>query len=104
MSCGISVIYVGGRPSIRMTWTDIDDDLVDPATIQVKVLKPDMTTATYDYPSDASITNESTGVWLFHFPSGLDQSGTYWVYMVGSGGGADAAGEIKLMVHGSHVP
>lgn len=103
MSCGTSVIYVGGRPSVRMTFTDTDNELADPSAIQVKVLKPDQTTATYNTP-DGAIVNDYTGVWTFTFPAGLDQSGTYWVYMVGSGGGADAANEIKLTVHGSHVP
>lgn len=102
MSC-TSVIYVGGRPTVQMTFTDISDTLADPSSILVKVLKPDKTTATYNTP-DGAITNDSTGVWLFQFPVGLDQGGTYWVYMVGSGGGADAASEIKLTVHGSHVP
>ena len=103
MSCGLTTIYVGGRPSVRMTFTDVDDDLADPGSITVKVLKPDKTTATYTTP-DGTISQESAGVWVFQFPDGLDQGGTYWVYIVGSGGGADAAGEIKLTVHGSHVP
>lgn len=102
-ACGTNVIYVGGRPSVQMTFTDVDDQLADPGSILVKVLKPDMTTATYNTP-DGSISQDSTGVWVFQFPAGLDLSGTYWVYMVGSGGGADAASEIKLLVHGSHVP
>ena len=48
-------------------------------------------------------TQISTGVWRFYFPAALDLAGDYWVYSVGSGGGADVSLEIKITIHGTRV-
>lgn len=103
MSCSANAIYIGSRPTVRMTFTDTDDALVDPSDITVRVKSPSRIVTEYVSP-DATITQDSLGVWLFQFPDGLAEAGDYWIYILGSGGGADQAAEIKITVRGSHVP
>lgn len=103
MSCPPQKSVVGTRPRVRLTFWDENDDLADPSTITVKVKAPGGTTTTWTSP-DATITQESTGVWVFQFPAALTVAGDYWVYAVGSGGGADVASEIKFTLRGVHVP
>lgn len=86
-----------------MTFTDENDALSDPAVITVKVKAPGGTTTTWTSPN-AAITQDSTGIWLFQFPSALTAAGEYWFYAVGSGGGTDVASEIKFTLKGVHVP
>ena len=103
MSCPPEKSFVGSRPTVRMTFQDVNDDLADPSTIVVKVKNPAGTTTTWTSP-DAAISQEITGVWLFTFPAALTLAGDYWFYSVGSGGGADVAAEIKFTLKGVHVP
>lgn len=102
-SCSPAKPVVGTRPRVRLTFRDENDDLADPDDITVKVKAPGGATSSWVTP-DITITQESTGVWLFMFPSPLLVAGEYWLYAVGSGGGADAAREIKFTVSGVHVP
>ena len=90
-------LMVGDRPVVRGTFRDVDYELADPTSITVKVRQPDGTVTTYTTP-DASITQESTGVWDFTFPDAFDAAGDWYVYMVGTGAGADAAEQVKLSV------
>lgn len=103
MSCPPEKSYVGTRPRVRMTFWDENETLANPSSITVKVRAPGGTTTTWTTPN-ATITNESTGVWLFQFPAALTTAGEYWFYAVGSGGGADVAIEIKFVLKGVHVP
>lgn len=102
MPCPPDKNYVGTRPRVRMTFEDENGDLSDPSTIVVRVKDPSGTTTTWTSP-DATITNESTGIWIFEFPAALTAAGDYWFYAVGSGGGADVGSEIKFTLLGVHV-
>lgn len=101
-SCSTNTIYAGTRPVVEMTFRDSDDVLGDPTTITVRVLNPDGTVDEYQTPH-ATITQTATGIWEFQFPSALP-AGKHWVNVVGEGAGVDAARDILVQVHGSHVP
>lgn len=103
MSCPPEKSTVGTRPRVRLRFWDENDSLADPTSITVKVKNPGGTTTTWTTP-DATIIQESTGVWTFTFPAALTQAGDYWFYAVGSGGGADVADELKFTLRGVHVP
>lgn len=90
-------LMVGDRPVVRGTFRDVDGVLADPTSIEVRVRKPDGTTTIYTTP-DATIAQESPGIWAFTFPAALDAPGNWYVYMVGDGGGAEAANQAKLSV------
>lgn len=85
-----------------MTFRNSEDALANPTTITVRVLAPGGTITAYVSPH-ATISNPSTGVWEFQFPSALP-AGKYWVNVVGSGGGVDVGRDVLVEVHGSHVP
>jgi hypothetical protein len=96
-------IYVGTRPTVKLTFRDDDHELADPTAISIIVENPDLTTDDYATP-DATISTTGTGEWEFTFPAALDEPGTYWVYFIGSGNDIDVASEVKIEVRGVHVP
>lgn len=98
--CSPPKLYSGSRPTVEFTHWDIEDNLADPSTIEVRYGLQGGTVATVTHP-DAAITQESTGVWRFTFPTGL-AAGTYWVTIEASGGGNTITGQIKVVVHGLH--
>jgi hypothetical protein len=94
---------VGVRPAFELRFYDSDGDLVDPASITVRSKDPSGDITQWVSP-DATISQIGTGIWEFQYPAALTEAGRYWLYVVGSGGGADAASEISFTVRGSHVP
>lgn len=97
MSCSLDPPIIGDTPIIRATFRDDDNALADPATVTVKVRQPNGSTLTYTSP-DASITNPSTGVWKFTLPFAYNQAGEWTFYVVGAGGDAQAASQLKKKV------
>jgi hypothetical protein len=101
VSCSPEKLYVGAQPTIEITHLDIDGDLIDPTSIQVRYRRQGETVTTINHPN-AAIVNQSIGVWRFTFPAPLTQAGTYWVTVVASGGGNTATDQIKVVIHGTH--
>lgn len=94
--------YTGAQPTVQFTHWDIDGNLADPSAIEVRYgLQGDDTPVTITHP-DAAITQVSTGVWRFTFPTGL-AAGTWWVTIEASGGGNTEVDQIKVPVRGTHV-
>jgi hypothetical protein len=60
----------------QVTVRDDEGNVVDPPTLQLKVRNPAGTVTTYDYPDDAIIVNDSTGI--YHADVSLDTAGM-WV-------------------------
>jgi hypothetical protein len=94
---------MGARPKVTVSFYDEDDALADPSAVDFKVEAPDGTITPYTHPH-AAITNPSTGVWVFQFPSAIDAPGEWWVKATGSGGGADAVVEVSFVVARTHIP
>lgn len=97
MSCSPGPELIGDLPVITATFRDTANALADPSTVTVKVLKPSGTVTTYTSPT-AEIVNSSTGVWVFTMPTAYDEAGTWTFYVVGAGGDAQAASQIKRKV------
>lgn len=101
MSCGVSSVKKGTRPSVRVTFEDADGVLDDPSAVTVITRSPSGTQATYSTPHSA-ITNPSVGVWVFEFPAALTEVGKWWIYIAGTAG-IQASTEVSVEVSGSHV-
>lgn len=97
MSCSPGQELIGDVPIVTATFRDDENALANPATVTVKVRQPNGTTLTYTSP-DASITNPSTGVWKFTLPFAYNQAGEWAFYVVGAGGDAQAASQLKKKV------
>ena len=88
---------VGDVARLTGTFTDIDDDVIDPETVACKVRKPSGTITTYTY--DADITKSSTGI--YYIDVDITEPGRWWnrYYSTGTG---KAAGEQEFEVRESH--
>lgn len=75
--------------------------LADPDTMRVILRAPDGTQQSFTAP-DVTISNPSTGVWVFSSPV-LDQIGKWWVAFLGAGGDVNVTDEQSQEVCGLHV-
>lgn len=96
-------LYVGSRPKREIRFYDEDDALADPTSITIRVQPPSGSAVQYATPN-AAITQVSTGVWEFQFPTALTVPGVYWLHVVGAGGGVDIATDHQIKIKASHVP
>lgn len=101
MSCGVSSVKKGTRPSVEVTFRDVDDALANPTAVRVITRDPSGDQVTYNTPN-AAITNPSTGLWVFEFPTALTEVGKWWVYVAGTAG-LLASAEVSVDVSGVHV-
>jgi hypothetical protein len=94
---------VGARPEVEVTVRDVDGELADPTAITFRVMDPGGNIETYDQDS-SEVSNASVGLWSWQPASGLSIPGTWWVYVVSTGGGADVATETSFFIEDIHVP
>lgn len=73
------------------------DAYVDPATVTLKVKKPDTTTTTYTYP--ANIAKDSTG--HYHYDLDVGTANGLWYYRWETTGTYQAAEEATFTVNAS---
>jgi hypothetical protein len=101
MSCGVSSVKKGTRPSVEVTFALADGTPDDPSAVTVITRDPSGDQVTYSTPH-SSITNPSVGLWIFEFPTALNEVGKWWVRIAGTAG-IQAATEVSVDVTGSHV-
>ena len=91
---------IGDLPRVKATFTDLDDTNVNPTTVSVTVLKPNGTSATYEYGTDEEVVREATGI--YYIDVSVDQSGR-WRYRWESTGTGQAAEEGTFRVKTQRV-
>lgn len=94
-------IFVGSAPVITATFAEDDGVPADPTAVEVVTYAPDGTRTVYTHP-DATISNPSTGTWVFTFPAGITQHGIWWVKIAGTAG-ILAASEVSFKVRPLHT-
>lgn len=79
----------------RATFANGEGALIDPATVTFKAIKPDRSTITLVYGTDAALVKESTGV--YYTDLNANQTGV-WYYRFESTGTGQAAEEFRFKV------
>lgn len=103
MSHRATEVLVGTAPTVTGVFTDIDGVATNPSAITFTVVTPARVATVYTAPH-ASIANPAVGTYVFTFPAGTTEVGSYWVYVRGTGNGVTVAEEVEIQSHRSHVP
>lgn len=97
-------IKVGTRFEVTGTFTPLDDvSAQDPDAVQLVLLKPDGSSATYEFGTDAEVSKVSPGIYSFrHVP---DQVGTYWCVWRATSplAGISAVEQVAVKVEGTVI-
>lgn len=105
-ACGCSSttsLIVGTRPQVAFDFLDASGDPADPTSLTVRVMDPGGAVVEYDQDSP-EVSNPTVGTWVWQPASPLLTAGEWWVYVAGSGGGADVAAEDSFVIGDTHVP
>lgn len=99
-------IHLGTAVEQEITISNTAGDLADPDTLTVILRAPDGSQASYVYGTDAEVTRESVGVYVFRSP-GLDQATTpkklWWIAWVATGTDVTVTDEASVEVCPLHV-
>jgi len=83
----VSHPFLGQTERLRVEFTDFSGDPIDPATVTLRILKPDGTLVTYD--SSSGVTNDPTpteGDGVFYRDTLMDQVGDWQIRWESTGG------------------
>jgi hypothetical protein len=94
-----TIFDTGDQPVVTAKFYNLANVLTSPSSVQVQVRDPAGSVVLYPN-GNAAITTTGAGIFLFTFPTALNQSGEWRVKFVGSGG-LTAAEETILTVRES---
>jgi hypothetical protein len=101
MSLVVKCFPRGSLVRLTASFTDMDGLAVDPASVSVSTLDPDLDIVSKSYPVDAEVIKDDVGE--YHYDADASKSGAWSFRWEGTGAG-QAAAEGKFTVNSSAFP